>query len=362
MWQCSRGSWLATRVERVIRHVIPQGSVTELASARVMEFPVPQGTGTKRLASRLRSPSFGWTVEARALRRSVALAVHQDVAGAVDQTVEDRLGQDRVGEELMPVPRRPVGNDDGRASPVTLEEELVEVFRLLGRQAPQAEVVEDEKVGPEVGPQALLPRPVGVAAAEVSQKSSRLGVANLEALLAGQMPESLGYMSLADADGAAEEHRLAALQETQGGQVADDTFRDLEVVAEVELGQGLDLLELSLGEPAGEGLLPAAIDFTLKEGLEEGEVADPVPLSFLQAQFQGVEHPPQPQGLEFPLQVVGEHAPSTRRWSNNGCLRTAVQLQRAHLCPSRYGQSDVLSLGGQTRPALAGRGLAPAAS
>ena len=51
--------------------------------------------------------------------------------GAVDQAVQDGLGQDRVGEEFIPVFAGTVGDDNGGTSPVAFGEEFVEVLGLL---------------------------------------------------------------------------------------------------------------------------------------------------------------------------------------------------------------------------------------
>jgi len=57
---------------------------------------------------------------------------------------------------------------------------------VVGRVAPKAEVVENEKVGQEVDPQACSQVPSAWPPAEVGEQAARLGVQLPEALLAGK--------------------------------------------------------------------------------------------------------------------------------------------------------------------------------
>ena len=77
--------------------------------------------------------------------------------GAVDQAVQDGLGQDRVGAEFIPVSGGTVGDDNGGTSLAAFGEESIEVLGLL-------QVVQDDKILPEVAAEALFPGPVSVAA------------------------------------------------------------------------------------------------------------------------------------------------------------------------------------------------------
>ena len=61
------------------------------------------------------------------------------------QTVEGTLGQDGIVEEGDPLLDGPVGGDDGGASAVPLNDDLVEVAGLLGIKAAEAKVEAAEK-------------------------------------------------------------------------------------------------------------------------------------------------------------------------------------------------------------------------
>ena len=73
----------------------------------------------------------------------VGLAVHVDVVRAVDDAVEDRLGDDGVREQRVPVRGRSVGRED-RALARSFGDQLVEVVGLGRGELPHGEIVEDE--------------------------------------------------------------------------------------------------------------------------------------------------------------------------------------------------------------------------
>ena len=89
---------------------------------------------------------------------SEALALHDELVGVVGKSVEGALGEDRVAEERDPLVDGAVARDDGRATPVAFEDDLVEVTRLLGREASQAEVIEDQEIRCQQAPEGLLRR------------------------------------------------------------------------------------------------------------------------------------------------------------------------------------------------------------
>src|SRR5664280_1342456 len=90
----------------------------------------------------------------------------------------DGLGDDRVGEERIPVRRRPVTGDD-HAAAGALGDHLVEVVGLGQGELAHREVVADQQRGSGPAPQPGRPAAVGVAAA------------------AGELPEGLGEHSFA---------------------------------------------------------------------------------------------------------------------------------------------------------------------
>ena len=117
------------------------------------------------------------------------------MVGVVDQSVEDALGEDGVGEERVPVLGSAVGYDDQGVA--ALADELPEVFGLLLVEGAHAEVVGDDQVGLQVAAQAAFRGAVGVPTAEVAEQAVGLGVEDGVSLLAGGVAQGLGNMGLA---------------------------------------------------------------------------------------------------------------------------------------------------------------------
>ena len=101
-------------------------------------------------------------------------------------------------------------------------------------------------------------------------------------------------MRLAQADRTAEDDRLVAFHEAAGGEVADLGGGDLGVEGEVELGQGLDLVEVSAVDAGLERAALAAAHLVLQHQLQELEVAELLVVGLLHAQLQRLQHDAQP--------------------------------------------------------------------
>src|SRR5207247_8835452 len=80
---------------------------------------------------------------------TVALAFQQQVVAGVEDPVQDGFADDRVGEQRVPVGRRPVGGQDQRPSRAAdpLGQQLIQVVGLGGGELPHREVVADEHGG-----------------------------------------------------------------------------------------------------------------------------------------------------------------------------------------------------------------------
>jgi hypothetical protein len=122
---------------------------------------------------------------------------------------------------VAPVRRRPSGGEDERAAAVALTHQFVEVLGLGQCVLPHGEVVQDEQVGAQVAPEPLLPAAIGAAAGQVGEQGARLGKEHPPSLPAGFQAQRLRDEGLADACGAAEQHRCTLLDEAAGGQVPE---------------------------------------------------------------------------------------------------------------------------------------------
>ena len=87
----------------------------------------------------------GWP--AGSLSATVGVAFDGDLVGVVGESVEGALGEEGVVEEEDPFVDGAVARDDGAGAFAAFDDDAVEVAALLGGEALQAEVV-DEEQGP----------------------------------------------------------------------------------------------------------------------------------------------------------------------------------------------------------------------
>jgi hypothetical protein len=66
--------------------------------------------------------------------------------GIVQDAVADRVGEHRIGKVVVPLGRRQLARDDGRAIAVAVLEDLEEVPALLVRERRQAPIVDQQDV------------------------------------------------------------------------------------------------------------------------------------------------------------------------------------------------------------------------
>ena len=83
----------------------------------------------------------------RRLSFPVAGALDDDLVTGVGQAVQGAVAEDGIIEETEPLVHGPVAGDDEAGRPMAVEDELVQVGGLLGGQAMEAQIIEDEEVG-----------------------------------------------------------------------------------------------------------------------------------------------------------------------------------------------------------------------
>jgi hypothetical protein len=94
----------------------------------------------------------------------------------VGHAIEDAVGQDGIVEQGDPFLDGAVGSEDRGGGAVPLDEDIVEVAGLLGAELAEAEVVEDEQVGGEPGPELALDGVVGPGLPEGQQELGSVSV------------------------------------------------------------------------------------------------------------------------------------------------------------------------------------------
>ena len=66
--------------------------------------------------------------------------------GRVKQAITDCIGEGRVRDVVVPLPRRQLAGDDGRASAGPILQDLEEITAALIRERAERPIVEDEDV------------------------------------------------------------------------------------------------------------------------------------------------------------------------------------------------------------------------
>ena len=88
---------------------------------------------------------------------SVAGPLNDHLEAGVGQAVQRAVSQYRVVEEAEPFFHGPVAGDYEAGDPVPADDQLVQIGRLLGGELVQAQVVQDEQVRGEEGPEGPVP-------------------------------------------------------------------------------------------------------------------------------------------------------------------------------------------------------------
>lgn len=91
--------------------------------------------------------------------------------GAIENTVEDRLGQGGVGHGVVPVVNRELAGDQGRAELSAVLDDLQQITALLDRGGGEQEVIEHEQGDPLQLPQATGVATVGPADGKVLEEA-----------------------------------------------------------------------------------------------------------------------------------------------------------------------------------------------
>ena len=91
----------------------------------------------------------------------VAAALDDDLVAGVGQAVEGAVTEDGVLEESQPLVHGPVAGHHEAGGPVAVEDQFIEIGGLLGGEAVQSQVVQDQQVRREKGPEGTLQGVVG---------------------------------------------------------------------------------------------------------------------------------------------------------------------------------------------------------
>ena len=160
---------------------------------------------------------------------------------------------------------------------MSADDQLVEVGGLLGGEAVEAQVVQDEQVRGEKGTEGPIHRVVhpglGHAPEEVVGVAETDGVAGPD----GGVAQGLGQEGLANAGGAHQQHVLMPGEELQGEDGVQKTAVQGNGGGPVEVFQAAGLLEAGSALPQFQAAVGAAVDLVAENDLQEGSLVQLVP-------------------------------------------------------------------------------------
>ena len=157
---------------------------------------------------------------------------------------------------------------------MSFEDHFVEVARLLGIEATQPEVVDDQHVRGEQSPSDLLGAVVGTRLVEKLKELIGPEEEYRLSCTASRVADGGCEEGLADADRADKDHVLVTLDEAQAEQALYTIAIESDLGVPVEGLQCLLLFKACSPEPQGETLLIPSIDFVLQDQLEEVEFTE----------------------------------------------------------------------------------------
>src|SRR5437870_11050804 len=193
---------------------------------------------------------------------------------AVREAIERAVGQDGIIEERHPLVDRAIAGDHGGGALIPLDEDVVEVARLLGGELSQAEIIEDDDVGGQPAAQFALEGIIGAGLEQGLQELGDLAVADAVAGAAGAVAERLGEEALSHPDRAAEDDGLVLGEPLlvegvahAGAVVAHRRVPD-------DLLEADELIEAGGDQPQGQAVTVPPVDLVLQEQLEKLERAE----------------------------------------------------------------------------------------
>src|SRR5437867_4631126 len=218
--------------------------------------------------------------------------------GVMEEAIEGGPGEERVVEKRRPLLERAVRGDDEGAALVALADDLVEVHRLLALEGTEAEIVDDQQVRAREAGETAVEGGVRPRRAELGEELVRRGVEDAVAGDAGAVAERLGEVALPDAGLTDEADVLPARDEGAGGELQDLGLRDRRVEGEVEVLDGLRVLEARAAEAHVELLRLAAFHLVGEEPVEEFARRERVVGGLADAEIEGLEDTREAELLE----------------------------------------------------------------
>jgi hypothetical protein len=108
-----------------------------------------------------------------------------DLVGAVDEAIEDGVGEGRIAEVVMPKGDRKLAGDQGGARLDAVVEDFEQIAPLLVVQRGQSPVIQDQQLGARQFGEQLGVTPLGAGHRQILQQPGKAQVAHGEAVATG---------------------------------------------------------------------------------------------------------------------------------------------------------------------------------
>ncbi len=200
---------------------------------------------------------------------SVAFTLHDDLVGVVRQAVQGALSQDRILKERDPLFHSAVAREDRRASPVALDDHLVDVVRLSRIEPPEPEIIDDQEIGCQEPPQGLLLRMVAAGLAEFLEHLVCPDEEHPAPGPASGMPEGGSQEGLSDPDRTKKESVLSPIEEPEAEEITYPVTIEGDLRIPIKPFKGLFLCKAGPLQTQLEIVLIPPVNLILKDQLQE---------------------------------------------------------------------------------------------
>ena len=168
------------------------------------------------------------------------------------ETVENRVGERRVADDLMPLVDGKLAGHDRRADAVAVLEDLEQVVAVFGGEGGQPPVVHHQHFGLGKRLEQLRVAAVGARDGQRAQQPGDAQVQRAVTVAAGAVGQRAGYPALADAGRAADQDVEVLADPASVGEREDQLLVEAAAVPEVNVLDAGVVLQLGPPQPVGE--------------------------------------------------------------------------------------------------------------
>ena len=197
----------------------------------------------------------------------VAGALDDDLVAGVGEAVQGAVAEDGVLKDAQPFLHCPVAGEDKAGDPVAVEDELVEVGGLLGREPVEPQVVHDQQVRSQEGPEGSVHRVVHPGLGHGPEEVVGVDEADRMPGPDGGVSQGLGQEALADPCGSHQQDVLVLVQELQGEDGVQEPAVECDGRRPVEVLQPAGLLEAGALQPQFGAPVSPAVDLVAEDDL-----------------------------------------------------------------------------------------------